>query len=224
MTFQLYFHNCLSTSLWLWIPHHTEHSRQALAVQHTDMAGRLGCCCGGETLYSSVSRAGIFYGTIEPVSKSGVLKPAAGLMKQRFWASRQKDVCRWGGNNRYNREHRPLSHSVAVCLAAERGSVHSDLHTPQLWPPAPGAAPAPSKREASLAAPRWLSQERCHCACADPEAAGRHHGGHVSPMPGGRSASLWTADVVTAVSVHRPPMSLLLWLFTPLFLLVLVIY
>lgn len=129
-----------------------------------------------------------------------------------------------------NREHRPPSHSIAVCLAAECGSVHCDLHAPQLWPPTPGAAPAPSKREATLAAPRWLSQERCCCACADPKVTGRHHGGHVSPAPRGRSTSLLPAskqqpaEVVTAVSVYRPPTSLLLWLFTPLFLLVLVIY
>lgn len=128
-----------------------------------------------------------------------------------------------------NTAHRPLSHPAAVCLAAERGSVHGDLHTPQLRPPTPGAAPASSKREATLAAPRWLPQERCYRACADPKAAGRHHGGHVSPAPWGRSMSLLPArkrqpaEVVTAVSAYRPPMSPLLWLFTPVFLLVPVI-
>lgn len=74
--------------------------------------------------------------------------------------------------------------SHCCCLAAERGSVHSDLHTPELRPPAPGAAPAASKREAPAAAPRWLPQGRCHRACAEAKAAGRHHGGHVSPAPG----------------------------------------
>lgn len=74
--------------------------------------------------------------------------------------------------------------SVAVCLAAERGSVHSDLHAAELRPPAAGAAPAAGEREAPAAAPCWLSQERCHRACADTEAAGRYHGGDVSPVPG----------------------------------------
>lgn len=73
--------------------------------------------------------------------------------------------------------------TVAVCLAAECGAVHGDLHTPQLRPPAPGAAAAPSEREAAPAAPCWLSQERRHCACTDPQAPGRHHGGDVSPGP-----------------------------------------
>lgn len=114
--------------------------------------------------------------------------------------------------------------TVAVCLAAERGSVHGDLHTAELRPPAAGAVAAPSEREAAAAAPRWLSQERRHRACPDPKAAGRHHGGHVSPVPGARRASLLTAELVTAVSVHHPPVSPLLWQFTPLFLLVLVIY
>lgn len=128
-----------------------------------------------------------------------------------------------------NTEHSPLSHSVALCLGAERGLVHRDLHTPQLWSPTPGAAPAPSKREATLAAPCWLSQERRYRACADPKAAERHHGGHVRPAPRGRSTPLLPAskqqptEVVTAVSVCIPPTSLLLWLFTPVFLLVLVI-
>lgn len=137
---------------------------------------------------------------------------------------------RSGGNTDRNTEHRLLSHSLAVCLAAECGSVHSDLHTPQLRPPTPGAAPAPSKREAALAAPCWLSQERGYSACADPKAAERHHGGHVSPAPGGRRTSLLPAskqqpaEVVTAVSVYHPPTSLLLWLLTPVFLSVLVIY
>lgn len=127
-------------------------------------------------------------------------------------------------------ECRPLSHSIAVCLAAERGSVHSDLHASQLWSPTPDAAPAPGKREATLVAPCWLSQERCYCACADPKAAGRHHGSHVSPVPLGRSTFLLTAckqqptEVVTAVSVYHPAMSLLFWQFTPVFLLLIVVY
>lgn len=52
----------------------------------------------------------------------------------------------------------------------------------------------------------------------------------MSPAPQGRRASLLPAskqqptDAVTAVSVYHLPTPLLLWLFTPLLLLVLVIY
>lgn len=73
--------------LWLWA---------------ASMAGRLCSRCGGEMLYLSVSRAGIFYGATGAVSKSGALTPAAGLREQHFWTSWQKDVYRSGGNKHYN--------------------------------------------------------------------------------------------------------------------------
>lgn len=81
------------------------------------MAGRLCCCCAGEMLYFSVSRAGIFYGATEAVSKSGVVKPAAGITEQHFWTSWQKDVYRCGGNNHYNwRAQATLSLLLSVLL------------------------------------------------------------------------------------------------------------
>lgn len=60
---------------------HAVHSRQAPAVQHRyirksrAISISLCYCCSGEMLYFSVSKTGIFHGTVEAISKS-VVKPA----------------------------------------------------------------------------------------------------------------------------------------------------
>lgn len=130
-------------------------------------------------------------------------------------------------------QHSRRSHSLPVGLVAERRPLHRDHHSPQLRPSPPGAAPAPSEREAALAAPCGLSEERCHCACADPKAPGRHHGGRVSPVPRRTSTPYcqivisspltWLLLFLCIMPSFHARMSLLLWLFRPACLLVLII-